>query len=115
MEDVLALMVGSLYAAGIYMMIRRSAVKLIVGLVMLGHAANLLIFTSAGVVRAAPPIAAKGGQALLPPYADPLPQALVLTAIVIGFGIQAFALLLVRCGYGTTGTDDLDSMTAHDR
>lgn len=108
METLLALVVGGLYAAGLYMMLRRSIVKLIIGLGLLGHAANLLIFTVGRLTRGQPPLIASGVE----PMADPLPQALILTAIVIGFGVQAFAVVLIKRVYQTVGTDDLDQMRA---
>jgi multicomponent Na+:H+ antiporter subunit C len=111
---VLALVIGLLYAAGLYMVMRRSMVKLILGLALLGHAANLLIFTVGGLVRGGTPIVPPGQEALLPPYPDPVPQALVLTAIVIGFAVQAFALVLVKRAHQETGTDDLDSLRSTD-
>lgn len=112
---MLAFVIGGLYAAGLYMMLRRSIVKLIIGLGLFGHAANLLIFTVAGLTRAQPPILmnpAGGGAAA--GVADPLPQALILTAIVIGFGVQAFALVLIHRVVQTVGTDDLDRMKTTD-
>lgn len=115
MEPLLAVVVGVLYSAGIYLMMRRSIVKLILGLVFLGNAANLLIFTVSGLTRGRPPIVPVGLTRPAEPYADPLPQALVLTAIVIGFGVVAFAMVLAYRVYRTTGTDDLDKMTATDR
>jgi multicomponent Na+:H+ antiporter subunit C len=93
-------------------MLRRSVVKLIIGISLLGHAANLLIFTIAGLTRARPPLitdAAKNSG-----LADPLPQALILTAIVIGFAVQAFAVVLIHRVVQTVGTDDLDQMKATD-
>lgn len=114
MEVIFAFVIGGLYAAGSYLMMRRSMVKLIIGLVLLGHATNLLIFTMGGLVRGRPPIIAGDENALAAPFADPVPQALVLTAIVIGFGLQAFALVLFKRAYQTTGTDDLDAMRATD-
>jgi multicomponent Na+:H+ antiporter subunit C len=115
MEIVLAITVGALYAAGVYMLLRRSIVKLVIGLVLIGHAANLLIMTAGGFTRGQPPIVPAGAAALVPPYADPLPQALVLTAIVIGFGLQAFALVLLKRAYQSAGSDDLDAMRSTDR
>ena len=112
METVLAVTVGGLYAAGFYMLLRRSIVKLIIGLGLLSHAANLLIFTVAGLRRFIPPLISEEAGAR---YADPLPQALILTAIVIGFGVQAFALVLIHRAVQTVGTDDLDKMKATDR
>lgn len=110
MTAVLALVVGGLYAAGLYVMLHRSVVKLIIGLSLLNHAANLLIFTADGLTRARPPIIPPGERALAGEFADPLPQALILTAIVIGFAIQAFALILIHRAHETTGTDDVDLM-----
>ncbi|MBX3025259.1 Na+/H+ antiporter subunit C [bacterium] len=114
MALLLAVTVGVLYACGVYLMLRRSLVKLIIGLVLLGHAANLLIVGAAGITHGRPPLVAEGATALLPPYADPLPQALVLTAIVIGFGVQAFALVLLKRAYQAVGSDDLDAMRSTD-
>lgn len=114
MELGLALVIGALYAAGIYMMLRRSLVKLLIGLGLLSHAANLLIFTAAGLTRARPAVIGSGLAALDPPFADPLPQALILTAIVISFGVTAFALALAYRAYKAVGTDDLDQMRGTD-
>jgi multicomponent Na+:H+ antiporter subunit C len=115
MEVVLAFVVGGLYAAGLYMLMRRSIVKLIIGLGLLGHAANLLIFTVGRLTRGRPPLVALGDTHPVEPFGDPLPQALILTAIVIGFGVQAFALVLIKRAYQTTGTDDLDEMKTTER
>lgn len=106
----MALVIGALYAAGFYLMLRRNVVKLIFGLILMGHGANLLIFTAGGLVRASPPLVPSGQSAPLAGVADPVPQALVLTAIVIGFAISAFAAVLVQRVYDTTGTDDSDAM-----
>lgn len=114
METVLAIVVGGLYAAGVYLMLRRSLVKLLIGLALLSHAANLLIFTAAGFHGETPPLVPEGSSALQPPYADPLPQALILTAIVISFAVLAFGLALFRRAYTEVGTDDLDQMKATD-
>ncbi len=114
MEIVLAFVIGGLYAAGIYMMLRRSLVKLLIGLALLSHAANLLIFTAARLTRAGFPIIGMDQQALELPYADPLPQALILTAIVISFGVTAFALALSYRTYKSIHTDDLDKMKTTD-
>ncbi len=114
MEIILAFVIGGLYAAGIYMLLRRSLVKLLIGLTLLSHAANLLIFTAAGLTRGQPPVIAPGAAALRGPHADPLPQALVLTAIVIGFGVIAFAVTLAYRAYQAVGTDDFDQMKSTD-
>ena len=110
MTLLMAIFVGVLYAAGVYLMLRRNIVKLIFGLMLLGHGANVLIFTLGGLVRAAPPLVAEGAQAPPPDVADPLPQALVLTAIVIGFALTAFFAVLVKRVFAATGTDDTDAL-----
>lgn len=107
---VMALLVGALYAAAFYLLLARSTVKLILGLLLLGHAANLLIFTAGGLVRAKPAIVPRGAEVPLPGYADPIPQALILTAIVISFSVLAFAAALVKRAYIETGTDDSEEM-----
>ncbi len=110
MEVVLAVIIGALYAAGLYMMMRRSLAKVVIGLSLLSYAANLLIFTVNGVMRGRPPLVPEGAVRPVEPFADPLPQALILTAIVIGFGVQAFALVLFKRAYQAAGTDDLDQI-----
>lgn len=114
METLMAFLIGGLFASGIYLMLRRSIVKLAIGLVLLGQSANLLIFTVSGLTRGNPPLVPAGESMPPMPFADPLPQALVLTAIVIGFGVLAFTLVLVKRVYQTVGTDDLDEMRSTD-
>jgi multicomponent Na+:H+ antiporter subunit C len=113
-ETVMAILIGGLFASGIYLMLRRSIVKLAIGLVLLGQSANLLIFTVSGLTRGNPPLVPSDESMPPVPFADPLPQALVLTAIVIGFGVLAFTLVLVKRVYQTVGTDDLDEMRSTD-
>jgi multicomponent Na+:H+ antiporter subunit C len=111
MEVILAFVIGGLYAAAVYMLLRRSLVKLLIGLSLLSHATNLLIFTAGGLTRGRPPIILSGDAALTStPMADPLPQALILTAIVISFGVTAFALVLTYRAYRATGSDDVDQV-----
>ncbi|MCA9998938.1 MAG: Na+/H+ antiporter subunit C [Anaerolineales bacterium] len=115
MEILLAIIIGVLYAAAIYMMLSRSIVKLIIGLALLGHASNLLIFNMGPLVRGRPPLIPEGAKAPIPPFADPLPQALILTAIVIGLGAIAFAIVLVRSVYQQVSTDDIDELRNTER
>ncbi|MBX3120164.1 MAG: Na+/H+ antiporter subunit C [Fimbriimonadaceae bacterium] len=115
MTIVLAVVVGILFACGLYLMMRRTLVKLLLGLALIGNAANLMIFVSAGLTRGAPPLIGAGETAPPKTYADPLAQALILTAIVIGFGVLAFTLALVRRTYQVTKTDDLNELTTTDR
>ena len=110
MDALLALASGVLYAAGVYLMLRRRLAQLIIGLGLLANGTNLLIFTAGGLTRARPPVVPEGAAALQAPYADPVPQALVLTAIVIGFGLTAFSLVLAHRVHATLGTDDVDDV-----
>lgn len=114
MEPIMAFVVGALFSAAIYMILRRSIVKLVIGLVLLSNAANLLIFTVSGLTRAAPPLIPEGAMQPLQIIADPLPQALILTAIVISFGVLAFAVVLIHRAYEVVGQDDLDRMQGTD-
>lgn len=106
---VLALTVGSLFACGTYLLLRRGQIKLILGLGLLSHGVNLFLFGSGELTREKPPVfpdkynyladLAQGGMA------DPLPQALILTAIVISFGITAFMIALVNRRHTIANTD----------
>ncbi|MGD8254481.1 MAG: Na+/H+ antiporter subunit C [Syntrophobacterales bacterium] len=111
---LLSIVVGGLFATGVYLMLRRSIVKLIFGLVLLAHGANLLIFTAAGLVRARPPLIPKGELVPVTEFADPVPQALILTAIVISFAVIAFAVVLVQRVYRSVGSGDVDELKATD-
>lgn len=111
---LLSIVVGGLFATGLYLMLRRSIVKLIFGLVLLAHGANLLIFTAAGLVRARPPLIPEGELVLGTEFADPVPQALILTAIVISFAVIAFAAVLVKRVYRIVGSGDVDELKATD-
>lgn len=115
MDTILAFVIGALFAAAVYLMLRRSIVKLIIGLSLMGQAVNLLIFTAGGLTRARPPIVPEGAEVPVAGSADPVPQALILTAIVISFGVLAFTAVLVKRVYQTVGTDDLDEMRATDQ
>lgn len=114
MTLLLAIAAGVLFAAGIYMMLRRSLVKILVGLLLLGYAVNLLLFNSANLVPGKPPIIPVSETVPPAGYADPIPQALILTAIVISFGVTAFAIVLIRQTYQVSGTDDLNEMRCTD-
>jgi multicomponent Na+:H+ antiporter subunit C len=108
MELMLAIVVGVLYATGLYLMLRRRLAQLIVGLGLLANGSNVLIFTAAGLTRSRPPLAAE--TAMESPFADPVPQALILTAIVIGFGVLAFSLVLAHRVHRSAATDDIDAI-----
>lgn len=110
MEAIMAVAIGLLFAAAFYMMLRRSIVKLVMGLIILSNAANLVIFTVAGMTRGGPAFLDEASKVASDTVADPLPQALVLTAIVIAFGVLAFSVVLIHRAYEVVGTDDLDQM-----
>jgi multicomponent Na+:H+ antiporter subunit C len=114
MEILLAAITGILYAAGIYLILRRSLVKLIIGLVLLGNGVNLLIFLMGGISKGTPPIIPENSKTVLEAISDPVPQALVLTAIVISFGLQSFAIILIKRTYKVLKTDDLDTLNETD-
>ncbi len=114
MELLMAIVIGFLYAAGVFLMQRRNMVKFLVGLALLSHGANLLIFTAGGFTRGSPPIIPEDADVAPILHADPLPQALILTAIVISFAVLAFALILFLRAYQTTGTDDLHDLRSTD-
>lgn len=114
MEPIMAVVIGVIYATAIYMMLRRSIVKLVIGLILISNAANLLIFTTAGLTRGSPPLIPMDGSALPDVIADPLPQALVLTAIVIAFGVLSFAVVLIRRATQIVKVDDMDQMKETD-
>lgn len=115
MNIVLATCCGLLAATGVYMLLRRSFVKIVIGLALLSHAANLLIYIAASPVLGRPPLVRVGESQPDAPFADPLPGALILTAIVISFGVIAFTIVLIKRTYEEIGTDDLNHMTSTDR
>ena len=106
---VLAVLVGTLFACGAYLILRRTQIRLILGLGLLSHAVNLLIFGSGNLNQAYPPILDKNAdlatQLAVHAFADPLPQALILTAIVINFGVTAFVIVLINRRHQIAGSD----------
>src|SRR5690606_41680458 len=105
MELLLVLLVGIFYSAGIFLMLRRSMVKLLLGLLLLGNGANILIFLTGGLTKGKPPIINGIEKTFTDTYADPVPQSLILAAIVISFALTAFAIILLKKVYETTGSD----------
>ena len=106
MELLLAIVAGVLYASGLYLMLRRRLAQLIIGLGLLSNGSNILILSAAGVTRATPPLMSAG--VTIDQVADPVPQSLILTAIVIGFGVLAFSLVLAHRVHQSAGSDDID-------
>lgn len=110
MTWLLAISVGVLVATGVYMMLRRSLAKFLFGIVLLSHGANLAVFLTGGLERGRAAVVPKGETVLAPGHADPLPQALVLTAIVIGFAVVSFLAVLIRRAQEELGQGDVDEM-----
>jgi multicomponent K+:H+ antiporter subunit C len=105
MNLALAIIVGWLAACGVYLLLRARSIPVILGLMLLSHAANLALFLGGGVPAAAePPLVGEGGGH----YADPLPQALVLTAVVISFAMTAFVLILALRNRRSLKSDHVD-------
>ena len=110
MEFVLSLLVGAFFTASIYLMLSRYIIRLLLGVALLSNAVNLLIFTAGRLVHEVPPVIPEGAYAPEAVTANPLPQALILTAIVISFSFFAFLLVLAMRAYQELGTDDTDQM-----
>lgn len=103
MSLVLAITVAVLYGAGAYLLLQRNLSRIVIGLGVLGHGANLLLLMAGGRAGRAPILGDATG-----PYADPLPQALALTAIVITFGVSAYLLALVYRSWIVTHSDEVE-------
>jgi multisubunit Na+/H+ antiporter MnhC subunit len=117
METLLALTIGVVVAAAAYLLLARDLPRVLLGFILLGMAANLSIFAAGRIGTMVPPLVEYGAPALAAGAANPLPQALVLTAIVIGFGLAAFALVLVmraHAEFGSTRAEDMDAAEVPD-
>ena len=110
MEVIISCLVGALTAAAIYLMLSRDMLRFLFGLILISNAANLAIFTSGRLIFGQPPLISEGSDFPAEGVANALPQALVLTAIVIGFGLFAFALILTLKAYKGLGTLDTSEM-----
>ena len=103
MEALLATAVGVLTACGVFLLLRARTFPVLLGLTLLSYAVNLFLFASGRLRVGAPPLIQAGGS-----YTDPLPQALVLTAIVIGFGMTAYLAMLALRALSESGGDHVD-------
>lgn len=110
MDYVVAALVGCFVALGIYLLLSRSLIRMLLGLTVLGNGVNLLIFTSGRLTRVIAPIVPDGLSQPDGPIANPLPQALILTAIVIGFAMFSFLLVLAYRAYQSLDADNTDTM-----
>jgi multicomponent Na+:H+ antiporter subunit C len=111
-EYLMAIGVGVLFATGLYMMLRSNLVRILIGVILISNSVNLLVLTMGRLKRNAPPLIPEHEIQHFEPLsvANPLPQALILTAIVIGFGLLAFSLVLSVRAYNHYGTLNLDHM-----
>lgn len=103
MEAVLAITLGVMMAAGVYLLLRGRVFPVVLGLTLISYAVNLFIFSMGRLATGMPAVIGKSAE-----YGDPLPQALVLTAIVIGFAMTAFVVVLSLRGLGELKTDHVD-------
>ncbi|ADH99890.1 Na(+)/H(+) antiporter subunit C [Salisediminibacterium selenitireducens] len=106
MEILMIFMIGILVTVATYLILTKSLLRVILGVIILSHGAHLLLLTLSGLKTGSPPLLGEEAAS----YSDPLPQALILTAIVIGFGITAFMLVLAYRTYKAHGTDNFDEL-----
>lgn len=110
MELVLALAIGVLTSCGVWLLLRPRTYQVIMGLALLGYGVNLFIFSMGRLALDSEPVLAPGVPTTLAHYADPMPQALVLTAIVIGFAMTALFLVVLLAQRGFFGNDHVDGL-----
>ena len=108
MELILSLLIGVLAGSGVWLLLRPRTFQVILGLALVSYAVNLFIFAMGWVRGGLPPIVERGAAVDFSRFADPLPQALVLTAIVIGFATTALLLVVLLAARGFSGTDHVD-------
>lgn len=110
MDILLAIVTGVLVSGASYLMMAGTLVRFLLGLVLISNAVNLIIFVAGRLTYAGPPLIDSASKTLAAGAANSLPQALILTAIVIGFGLFAFTLALSLRAYSQLGTDAADAM-----
>lgn len=106
METLIILLTGVLVSVAVYLLLSRTLVRVIIGTSLLSHAVHLLLLTMGGLKKGGVPIIGEKTDA----FTDALPQALILTAIVINFGVTALFLVLAYRTYEETGTEQLDRL-----
>lgn len=109
MEAVIAIAIGVLFGSGVWLILRPRTFQVITGLLLISYAVNLFIFIMGRLSLDKPPLTLDGKVFDPSLYADPVPQALVLTAIVIGFATTALYLVVLIGARGLTGTDHVDA------
>ncbi len=110
MAYVLAALVGLFISSGVYLLLSRSVIRMLIGMTIFGNGVNLLIFVSGRVMREVAPVIPPELDVPAGAIANPLPQALILTAIVIGFSMFSFLLVLALRAYQSLDADNTDTM-----
>ncbi len=103
MEALIAIAIGTLTGCGVYLLLRARTFPVVLGLTLLSYGVNLFLFATGRLISGQPPVISGAAS-----YADPLPQALVLTAIVIGFAMTAFVIMLSLRARASFGNDHVD-------
>lgn len=106
MEILMSVIIGVIFMVSVYLLLSRSIFRVILGTLLISHGVHLLLMTMSGLGRGAPPLLNIEAET----YTDPLPQALVLTAIVIAFGVTSLLLVMAYRTYKVHGTDDLEQL-----
>ena len=106
MEILMIFVAGIIISVSVYLVLSKSLIRIIIGTTLLSHGVHLMLLTMGGLKKGALPIEEEG----IKNYVDPLPQALILTAIVIAFAVTAFFLVLAFRSYKELGTDNLEEM-----
>ncbi len=110
MEFIMAILIGALFSVGTYLALSRSLLRIVLGTALLSHGVHLLLLTMSGLKRGAAPLLGEKAGA----YTDPLPQALILTSIVISFGVTAFFFVLAYRSYQELRTDDMELLRGNE-
>ncbi|MFB4166548.1 Na(+)/H(+) antiporter subunit C [Virgibacillus sp. JSM 102003] len=110
MEIIISILAGTLFATGVYNLLQKQLLRIIIGTVLLSHGAHLFILTMGKLKTGAPPILIEG----VKEYTDPLPQALILTSIVISFGITSLLLVLAYRTANENNTDNMEQLRGNE-
>ncbi|KGP90461.1 monovalent cation/H+ antiporter subunit C [Pontibacillus chungwhensis BH030062] len=110
MEMITSLLAGILFATGVYNLLQKQLLRIVIGTALISHGAHLFILTMGKLKRGNPPIIVEGVEN----YVDPLPQALILTSIVISFGVTSFLLVLAYRAAKTNDTDNMDELRGNE-
>lgn len=110
MEIVMSILAGILFTTGIYNLLQKQMLRIVIGTALISHGAHLFILTMGQLKTGAPPVLEEG----ISNYTDPLPQALILTSIVISFGVTSLLLVLAYRTSKVNGTDNMDKLRGNE-